>query len=466
MSRRSPHGLLAGVALAALLLVAAAPAAADPPSNDDPFAAGVFAPFTAENGTPTSLQAVAELAEARPDAGVPRCLGSTSFARTVWYRAPEYAVPVLLTVEATGGTLEVVDLAAFVQAEVPAAVSAAPLAHSAQAALLTREPNACDGVGAGGSDAAVEPSSAVTLLVPAYHPVLVQVGRRGAVGPAAAEQALVTLDAEQVASLPAPRGDRAGTATPKLPSRGATAVPLAGATLTDEDPAQPPCPSLGTVWRRYVPGADGRRVITVSGSAATTVTAFAGRVPTGDNVLDCVNRTGKGSLRMNVPVTRGRTVWIRIGTELTVGGEDADVRLSDGVGKTVVDGGPGGFDPTTGGPGGGLPALCDRADVTRARITGSSISGSAGARNAAAAVALPIRVRGASVCDAELRLYGPGGAIYAKQVARRLKPGRQTVRLPRLRTIRPGRYRLEVRGVALTGKRVVVRGTVAGRLRK
>ena len=154
MSSRSRYGLLAGVALAALLLVTAAPAAAAPPSNDDPFAAGVFAPFTAENGTPTALQAVAELAEARPDAGVPRCLGSSSFARTVWYRVPGARRPRACSrSRRRAGTLEVVDLAAFVQAEVPAAVSAAPLAHSSQAALLTREPNACDGVGAGGSDA-------------------------------------------------------------------------------------------------------------------------------------------------------------------------------------------------------------------------------------------------------------------------------------------------------------------------
>jgi hypothetical protein len=464
MSRRSPHGLLVCAALAALLLVAAPPAAAVPPTNDDPFAAGVLSPFTAENGTPASLQAVAELAEARPDAGVPRCLGPRSFARTVWYRIPEYASRVLLTVEATGGTLDVVDLAAFVQAEVPVASSAAPRARTSQAALLTREPNQCGGTGAGGSDAAAEPSAAVTLLVPAYHPVLLQVGRRGAAARAAGEQALVTLEAAVAAALGAPRGDLAGSATPRLPGSGTTTVPLAGATLTGEDPAQPPCPSLGTVWRRFEPGATGRRVISVAGSAATTLAAFAGRVPTGDNVLDCVNREGKGALRMNVPVRRGRTVWVRIGTEVTRRAETARVQLSDGVGATVVDGGPGGFDPTSGGPGGGLPAVCDRVDVTRARLSRTRLSGSATARNRGRTVALAIRVRGASICDAELRLYGPGGGVYAKLLARRLGPGRQTVQLPRLRTIRAGRYRLEVRGVAPTGRRVVVPGTVSGRL--
>src|SRR3712207_7534015 len=48
-------------------------------------------------------------------------------------------------------------------------------------------------------------------------------------------------------------------------------------------------------------------------------------------------------------------------------------------------------------------------------------------------------------------------AIYAKGLAVRLAPGSRTVRLPRLRTFRPGSYRLEVKGVSLRGRRIVVR---------
>ena len=56
-----------------------------------PPAPAPFAPYTAANGRPRDLQAIAELVEATPDPGVPRCLGAASFARTVWYRIP--AVP-------------------------------------------------------------------------------------------------------------------------------------------------------------------------------------------------------------------------------------------------------------------------------------------------------------------------------------------------------------------------------------
>src|SRR3954447_6910815 len=157
MPGRSPLGVLAGLVLA--MTLHAAPALAAPPSNDVPggSAAGLFMPFTAENGTPTLLQATAELAEATPDAGVPRCLGPTSFARTVWYRLPEYQVGTEVTLEASGRTLSVLDLAAFVQDEVPPSPTPAPTpppeptpetgptatpppARAAQVQSLVREP--------------------------------------------------------------------------------------------------------------------------------------------------------------------------------------------------------------------------------------------------------------------------------------------------------------------------------------
>ena len=101
------------LALAVLSLLALLPAAAvaAPPPNDGPATPGAFAAVTAENGIPSEQQAIADLAEATPDTGVPRCLGDDSFERTVWLRIPEATAPREVTVEASGSTLEVVDLA-------------------------------------------------------------------------------------------------------------------------------------------------------------------------------------------------------------------------------------------------------------------------------------------------------------------------------------------------------------------
>src|SRR3954464_9950722 len=102
--------------VAPLLVAALAPAAAAaPPSNDPPTGAAPFEVYTAVNGIPTERQAIAELAEATPHPGGPPCLGPASFLRTVWYRIPATQTPRELTVEASGRTLGVVDLAAFVQ---------------------------------------------------------------------------------------------------------------------------------------------------------------------------------------------------------------------------------------------------------------------------------------------------------------------------------------------------------------
>ena len=372
MPGRSPHGTLAAALLAALAV--AAPALAAPPPNDVADTAVSFDPYVAENGIPREQQGIAELYEATPDAGVPRCLGSSSFERTVWFRVPEVQQPQILSVEASGRTLEVVDLAAFVQTEVPPpaqpppppppqpeptpepTVTPGPTARASQA--LTREPNACFGLGAGGSDAAEEPTSALTLQVPARHPVLIQVGRRGAPSSPDDDRAILSLDQEPVVDLGRPPGDRADQA-PLASVKRTSYVELAGATITEEDPAQPPCPSLGTVWRRINPGSSGRRLISAGGVG--TLTVFAGRRPTGDNVLDCVNRERSGALQMVVPVKRRRPLWIRLGTDRPVDGAEASLRISAGRGVSVIDGGPGGSDPTPGGPGGGFPFACDRA---------------------------------------------------------------------------------------------------------
>ena len=149
----------------ALLLVAAlAPAAAAaPPPNDAPPSAGAFEVYTAVNGVPTERTATAELAEATPDPGVIPCLGSGSFLRTVWYRIPATQTPRELTIEASGRTLGVVDLAAFVQ--------------PGPGQTVTNLPNVCAGDGVGGGDSAGDATSGMTLRVDAFRDVLIQVGR-------------------------------------------------------------------------------------------------------------------------------------------------------------------------------------------------------------------------------------------------------------------------------------------------
>ena len=370
-----------------------------------------------------------------------------------------------LTIEATGRTLDPIDLAAFVQPGIlppPVPPVPPPPARSAQAIATLAEPNVCAGVEDGGASSAEEPASAVALRIPANYPLLVQVGRRGPVSSADDERVLLSLDAAPIEGLVQPLGDRADSTTPAASGKRPTPVDLAQATTTGEDPAQPLCPSLGTVWRRLTPGYTGQRLISVSGSAATTLAVFEGSKPTRANALDCVNRERRGPLQMVVGARKQRPLWIRVGSD-RLAAAPALLAVEPGARATVIDGGPGGFDPTAGGPGRGFPSACLSARLERARISGPRLTGSAGQRNGFVRVPLRIVVRGASVCDAELRLYGPRGRIYAQGRAVRLR-GRRVVRLPRLRTFRPGRYRLSVTGVSELGRRETVRTRVAGRL--
>ncbi|MEA2123671.1 MAG: hypothetical protein QOI80_453, partial [Solirubrobacteraceae bacterium] len=380
MVRRMLPVLIAVLAASGRLGAGAAVAA---PPNDSPAGAGVFTPYTAPNGTPTQFEAKGDLAGSTPDPGVPRCLGPNSFARTVWYRIPEGPVARQLTVEAVGRTTDPIDLAAFVQPLVAPAPTPAPTAiptatpvraHAAQA-TNTREPNACDGEGAGAGADSFDHTSAVSLVVPGGYPVLVQVGRRDTVGSLADEEVLVSLEASDVALAPSPLGDSAASA-PSL-RRGANPVNLAGATLTGEDPAQPPCPSLGTVWRKLVPGRAGDRLISVTGRAASTMAVFSGSKPTGDNALDCVVRRKSGALQAVVTTKRGQPVWVRVGVDTFVGDEEATVSVNPGTFRTVINGGPGGFDPTPFGPAGGLPAECDTAAAEEATVLGPDLAGRA-----------------------------------------------------------------------------------------
>src|SRR4051812_7168019 len=108
---------LLAIAIPIATATAAAPAQAQaaPPPNDAPSAPQGFTQVTAENGQPRGQQGIAELAEATPDRNVPRCLGPQSFARTVWFVVPPASTPQEIDVEASGRTLGVVDLAAYVQ---------------------------------------------------------------------------------------------------------------------------------------------------------------------------------------------------------------------------------------------------------------------------------------------------------------------------------------------------------------
>ena len=174
-------------------------------------------------------------------------------------------------------------------------------------------------------------------------------------------------------------------------------------------------------------------------------------------------RDSPGRMEMIVPARKGRTLWIRVGTDDLLA-SPATIRVGEARDQRVVDGGRGGVDPTPGGPGGGLPAACDTPKIERARVTGPRLSGPPGRYNVRR-VPIVVNLRGARVCDAELRLYGPRGFLYAKATMRQLKKGERTVQLGRRRGFERGRYRLEITGLDRLGERVKVRGTVQGRLR-
>jgi hypothetical protein len=447
----TPRIPAAALALAGLI-VAAAPAAAQPPPNDSPFGAAPFESFTAADGTPRDQEAIAELVEAGPDPGVPACLGPRSFKRTAWYSVPPMETPQGITVEAEGKTIAPLDLAAFVQ----------PPGGTPRATIT---PNACDGVGGGGSDAAEEPTSAVSLDIPAGQGALIQVGRHGRVGSPDDERALLSLDARPLPVRTPPRGDVANGSTPSASLRHGVHVPLAGATISQEDPAEAPCPSLGTVWRKVVPRTKGTRVVSVESQAASTLTVFSGRRPTGNDALDCVVRARPGRLEMRVPIRKKRALWIRIGADRPAASASAALRIQDLPGAKVIDGGPGGFDPTTGGPGGGLPFACGKSSLARARLGGPRFRLSAAALNRRSTVPIRVRVRNSIVCNVGVVLRGPHRHIYARTQVVSLK-GRRTVRLRRVRHLVRGAYRVQATANSELGGTAAVRGSVPGRLVK
>jgi hypothetical protein len=448
--------------LAALILAAlaatAAPAQAAPPPNDAPTAPAAFEQYTAENGRPTDLQAIAELQEATPDPGVPRCLGPDSFARTAWYTIPPTEGPQEITVEASGETLDVVDLAAFVQP-----------ANGNPASPQTQQPNVCDGRGAGGASDSQEPTSGLSLTVPGGRAVLIQVGRRGPIGTPQDERVVLSLD-DRVITAPAipPAGDFADARTPTLQMGLLESLPLFGATITQDDPAQPPCPSLGSIWRKVRPSKPPTKspvLITANGSELSTLTVFGSPTPTGGNVLDCVSRAGRGALKMLIPAANTRkTLWVRLGTDEPVEESVASLRLDPGRGAFVADGGPGGFDPTPGGPGGGLPSDCAKSDAARARIGGTAIRGNLKRLNKRGSMLIPLKLSGSQICDVELELAGPRGRVYASTRALRIKTGLRFLRLARRAKLVRGGYTLRGTALSGTGEQVRVRSTLKVKL--
>lgn len=418
MSPRRDLALVAFLVPAALL-TAPALALAAPPANDTPAAAAAFAPVSAENqdGPVAEREGLAELAEATPDAEAPRCLGRTSFARTVWFRVPAANTPQRVLVEATGpsgASADVPDLAAYVQ-------------PGGAGAPVTAEPQACDGAANGGAAGSADPAAAVELRVPAGRDVLVQVGR----SEGQAERVVATLRTEPLEALPAPFGDQA-ISTSFLPRDEAVRIPLGGATLTEEDPAQPQCAAAGTVWRRVNAKRDGEHTITVAGAAVGALTAFIGPRPEADNALACANRVSKaGVTAVKVTARRKQVIWVRLGTDAVVSGQAA----------TVVVQSP---DPR---PRFGLTLLGTRRAGRVARRPKARIS-----------------VLGGSVEKVVLRLQRRGAkrftTVAVGKAASRTRSGRKrTITLRRVRKLRPGVYRLRIQAVPSERRSLKVRAS-------
>lgn len=426
---RIPHALLLASLVAALW---AAPAAAEPPPNDTPATPGVFEPYTTENGSPDELQAIAELAEAGPEGRVPRCLGPDSFERTVWYRVPASVTPREIDIEASGRTLEVVDLAAFVQPPF-------------EGPPVTSLPNSCAGRGAGGSDVAADRASALTLRVPANRAVFVQVGRRGSAGSPDDERAILSYSETPFEVLATPGGDQADGATPRLGRRSRQArVSLDGATTTEDDPAAPSCPSLGGVWRRARVPRTGAWTVTVAGSQASALTVFAGTRPHTRGFRGCVDRAGPGSLVLPLRARRRQTLWIRVGTDRTPPGAQAQILFDRSTPRDEESGGG-----------------CLASE--NPRISGRLASGSSMRKvlNRSRSIALSVNVTRGPVCAATLELVGPKRRVYATGTAAKLRGRGQSVYLRRTRRLVRGRYRLRVEASGLAGVRGHVRSTLA-----
>ena len=417
----------------ALLLVAAlAPAAmAAPPPNDAPTSAGAFEVYTAVNGIPTERTATAELAEATPDPGVIPCLGSGSFLRTVWYRIPATQTPRELTIEASGRTLDVVDLAAFVQ--------------PGPGQTVTKLPNICAGAGVG--DSAGDATSGMTLRVDAFRDVLVQVGRRGPVGSPDDERVQLSLSETALPVGDLPDGDRADGSAPSIPRGGVTTVGLGGATTSQEDPFVARCPAAASVWRRVRPPSTGRWTFSADGADAGTLSVFTGARPTPESAVGCIDRQGPGPLTLPVPATKKRLLWVRIGTDRPVAGSVAQLRFRHAIAGDRLDGGA------------CLPSVVPPS-------VGGSLVGSRAVKRAGRSrtMLLRARVTHGPLCGARFSLQGPKGATYARGLAGIVR-GTQVISVRRIRKLKRGLYRLKVDALGVGAIRNPVRSTLTFRLR-
>jgi len=418
----------------ALLLVAAlAPAAAAaPPANDAPAAAGAFEVYSAVDGVPTERTATAELAEATPDPGVLPCLGSGSFLRTVWYRIPATQTPRELTIEASGRTLQVVDLAAFVQ--------------PGPGQTVTKLPNVCAGAGVGGGDSAGDATSGMTLRVDAFRDVLIQVGRRGPVGSPDDERVQVSLSETALPVADEPDGDRADGSAPSIPRGGVTTVALGGATTSQEDPFVARCPAAASLWRRIRPPSSGRWTFSADGADAATLSVFTGAHPTPNSALGCVDRQGPGPMVLPVPAKKRRLLWVRVGTDRPVAGSVAQLRFRHAAPGDRLDGGA------------CLPSVL-RPSVSGALIGPRAVKRAGKART----LLMRLKVKNGPLCGANLTLTGPNRATYGRGFAGIVR-GTQTVGVVRLRKLKRGRYRLKVDALGVGAIRNPVPSTLTFRL--
>ncbi len=419
------------IALLALLLLPAGALAAPPP-NDGFGTPGAFEGYSARNGFPIERQATAELAEATPDLGIEPCLGPRSMARTVWYVVPSGPNARELTFEAAGRTTDAVDLAAFVQ-EIPTTPVRA---------------NACAGVGGYGDDATEDGPTSLRLRVPAFHQVLLQVGRRGAPDSADDDRALITLEEIALPPIGRPAGDRASISAPRIARIGVSTVFLGGATTTGEDPAVPSCPALGGVWRRAKPRRPGAYTVSALGDQAATLAVFAGSRPRASTLLGCVDREGPGPLVLPVRVRTSRSVWVRIGTDRPAAESSASVSFRPGVRGDAESGGG-----------------CLASERPQVRGGPARSSRKAKQLNRIRSFELSLRVLRGPVCAARLELRGPGGVTYARGDVAAIRGGGQLVLLPRNRRLRRGLYRLRIEAAGLGGIRRSVPSTVLFRLR-
>lgn len=397
--------LLAGVALLALPVSAQAA----PPPNDAASQAIVVSSVSAENGPVAAREGVVDLSEAGPDAGTPRCLGARSFARTAWFRVPGGpAQRVRLdALTPSGQPDEAADLAAFVQ----------PVGATAP---RTSEPQACDGPAAGSTDPGVE------LMVPPGQDVLVQVGRSAG---QTATGVVLSVATDPLRQLAQPNGDLA-TDQLSIPFARVRTQSLRGATLTEEDPAEPACATAASVWRKREIRQSGLQVAATRGRDASALTVFVGSRPKGENAVACdIDSSGKTSL-IEVPFRahKGDTAWLRIGTDTNAG-----------VHTRSAISGP-----------------CDRTPLHPVNRTKVAIA--APRSRARRRRALHVRLTEVGPCLAGARIrVRRGKRVVARRTLRHLVRGTVTVRVPRIKGAKAprGRYRVSVAGRTPKGKRRV-----------